>query len=496
MGIVQRNSITITILSYLGILIGYVNKILLLTNFLTEEQVGLVNILTGLAVLYAQFSALGINFSVVKFFPFFRTPDRRDNGFFFWSALGVGAGFVVFTVLFLAFREPVMAYYSKESPLLSEHYLMLIPLGLATLSYNFFSSWLQAFYKTVVTSFVNEILLRLLISIEISLYALRLITFEQFVVGYVLIYFVPAAILLVYMATIRQTRFRPVPVTPRVRRLLSITAVYGLWQYLGGASMYIVPIIDQTMLAGICGLAEGGIYTTIIYMTSAMQMPYRSIVKVSTPVVTNLWKERDMEGMRKISRDASLMNLIAGCFLFVVIWVNLDNIFSLMPESYASGRYVFLFLGLGWVVNMYVGLNSTILMTSKKYRYEFMLSILLVGLTVLTNALMIPRWGMNGAALATMISLLVFNVGHVAFVWKFYRIFSLSWRDVLVALWGAAMIGVSMLIPRQDNFIVDGTIRTTLISLVFGTGIYYSKISPALNRMLEGLLRRIFVRRS
>ena len=80
MGIVQRNSITITILSYLGILIGYVNKILLLTNFLTEEQVGLVNILTGLAVLYAQFSALGINFSVVKFFPFFRTPDRRDNG--------------------------------------------------------------------------------------------------------------------------------------------------------------------------------------------------------------------------------------------------------------------------------------------------------------------------------------------------------------------------------------------------------------------------------
>ena len=63
MGIVQRNSITITILSYLGILIGYVNKILLLTNFLTEEQVGLVNILTGLAVLYAQFSALGINFS-------------------------------------------------------------------------------------------------------------------------------------------------------------------------------------------------------------------------------------------------------------------------------------------------------------------------------------------------------------------------------------------------------------------------------------------------
>ena len=161
--------------------------------------------------------------------------------------------------------------------------------------------------------------------------------------------------------------------------------------------MYIVPIVDQTMLAGICGLAEGGIYTTIIYMTSAMQMPYRSIVKVSTPVVTNLWKERDMEGMRRISREMSLVNLIVGSFLFLLIWVNLDNIFSLMPGSYSDGRYVFLFLGLARVMDMYSGLNGTILVTSKKYRYDFTFSLMLVALTVASNALLIhPRLGHDG----------------------------------------------------------------------------------------------------
>ena len=75
MGIVKRNSITITILSYLGIVVGYVNKILLFPNFLSEEQVGLANILVSMAVMYAQFSAMGINSTIVKFFPFFRTPD-------------------------------------------------------------------------------------------------------------------------------------------------------------------------------------------------------------------------------------------------------------------------------------------------------------------------------------------------------------------------------------------------------------------------------------
>ena len=68
-GIVKRNSIAITVLSYLGIVVGYVNKILLFPNFLSEEQVGLANILVALATMYAQFSALGVNSAVVKFFP-------------------------------------------------------------------------------------------------------------------------------------------------------------------------------------------------------------------------------------------------------------------------------------------------------------------------------------------------------------------------------------------------------------------------------------------
>ncbi|MFQ8803810.1 MAG: hypothetical protein ACLR8Y_00060 [Alistipes indistinctus] len=79
---------------------------------------------------------------------------------------------MLFTALFLIFREPVMHYFAKESPLLSEYYLLLIPLGLATLFYNFYSAWLQALSRTIISSAVNEVLLRLLITAEISLYAL------------------------------------------------------------------------------------------------------------------------------------------------------------------------------------------------------------------------------------------------------------------------------------------------------------------------------------
>lgn len=392
MGIVKRDSIAITVLSYVGVVVGYVNKILLFPNFLSEEQVGLTSILVSLAVMYAQFSALGINSTVVKFFPFFRTADKRHNGLFFWSALGVSVGFVLFTALFLIFREPVMHYFAKESPLLSEYYLLLIPLGLATLFYNFYSAWLQALSRTIISSAVNEVLLRLLITAEISLYALGVLNFEQFIVGYIAIYFVPMLILLLYTLYLRESHLHPV-ITSRTKKLVTIAGIYGLWQYLGGASVFLTNVIDQTMLAGMEGLMQGGIYAIMMYMVSAMLIPYRSMVKVATPVVTNLWKERDMAGMQRIHRDVSLMNLIVGCFFFLTIWINLDNIFSLMPASYSAGRYVFLFLGLGRIFEMYAGLTGVILITSKRYRYDFTFSVLLVGMTVASNAALIPSLG-------------------------------------------------------------------------------------------------------
>ncbi|MDD3108427.1 MAG: oligosaccharide flippase family protein [Alistipes sp.] len=489
MGRVKRDSLMIMILSYVGIVVGYVNKILLFPNFLSEEQVGLATILVSLATMYAQFSALGINYTVVRFFPFFRTPDGRHNGFFFWTTLGVSGGFVLFTVLFLLFRAPIMDYYAREAPLLTRYYLWLIPLGLAMLFFNFFTAWLQALYRTVASSFVNEVLLRLLITAEITLFAFGVLDFEQFVIGYVLIYCVPTLVLLLYAAAIGAVRLQPV-CSMRVRRLLSVAVIYGLWQYLGGTSMYIVPVIDQAMLAGMKGLAEGGIYVTMVYMVGAILVPSRSMIKVATPLVANLWRERNMEALQGLSRRVSLINLIVGCYLFLLIWVNLDNIFSLIPSSYATGRTIFLMLGIARLMDLYSGLNGTILVTSKRYRYDFIFSLLLVGLTICTNRWLIPRWGMNGAALATMGTVVAYNVIRVISVWHFFRINPFRWRDAIVPGLMGATLGVAALLPPIGNFLTDVPIRTLCVTGLYGGAVYGLKLSEDLNRTLDQLGRK------
>jgi len=57
MGTIQKQSTQNTIISYLGIALGYVNIVLLFPNFFNTSEVGLARILIHIAAIYAQFSA-------------------------------------------------------------------------------------------------------------------------------------------------------------------------------------------------------------------------------------------------------------------------------------------------------------------------------------------------------------------------------------------------------------------------------------------------------
>ena len=122
-----------------------------------------------------------------------------------------------------------------------------------------------------------------------------------------------------------------------------------------------------------------------------------------------------------------------------------------------------------------------ILITSKRYRYDFTFSVLLVGMTVASNAALIPSLGMNGAAIATMSTVIVYNLIRIGFVWKFFRIQPFAATDCWIVLLTGAMVGLSALIPYLGNFILDAAVRTLVISLLFGATVYYTNASPQLN---------------
>ncbi|MDE6308006.1 MAG: lipopolysaccharide biosynthesis protein, partial [Bacteroidales bacterium] len=82
MGIVIRQSLKGTVVTYAGAFIGFLNTLFIATHFLTPEEIGLQRILVEAAMLLAGLSQLGVNQVGVRYFPYFKTEDGRHKGFF------------------------------------------------------------------------------------------------------------------------------------------------------------------------------------------------------------------------------------------------------------------------------------------------------------------------------------------------------------------------------------------------------------------------------
>ena len=61
MGIVERQSIKGTLVSYAGAFIGFLTTFLIITEFLTPKEVGLTRNIVEAATLISSFALLGLN---------------------------------------------------------------------------------------------------------------------------------------------------------------------------------------------------------------------------------------------------------------------------------------------------------------------------------------------------------------------------------------------------------------------------------------------------
>ncbi|HEY4797753.1 MAG TPA: polysaccharide biosynthesis C-terminal domain-containing protein, partial [Bacteroidia bacterium] len=423
----------------------------------------------------------------LKFFPYFNDKQRQHHGFLFWTSFISLLGFMIVTLLFVLFQSSVVSYYSERSPLLVEYIFYLIPLGLATLFYTLFETYLRSLMKTIVSTLVNEIVLRLMVTLSISLYALKLVTFHEFVIIYVGVNCLAAVILLVYMAYLKQLLFKPEWSTT-TKRFFHIILNFGFYSVLGNMSYILVSNIDSMMVASMVGLKETGVYTTIFFIATVMIIPYRSITRVASPLVAQFWKKRKLDEMHSLYKKVALLNIIIGCLLFLGIWVNMDNLFSFMPKEYAQGKYVFLFLGLGRLFDMATGINGFILVTSKKYRYDLFFALLLIGLTIGLNYFLIPLYGIIGASIATMCTLVIINLFRILFILFAFKMQPFDMRSVVVMLVGMAVYGIQYFIPPLFNVYADLILRSALCLVLFVIPIMLLKLSPETNEYIKKLL--------
>ena len=493
MGIVQRQGIRNTLISYVGLAIGFVNTILVLPRLLSSSQIGLTGgVLVPLATIAAQVAAFGFASAGMRYFPFFRNQGRNHAGFF-PLLLGLPlVGFVLVAGLMWVGKPLVIQMYAKgdDAALLAAHYAVAIGLAGCIMLGSLQDAYLKSLFHTSFASFAQEILLRLMLVGAAVGYSQGYLSFHGFVLAYTGAYAVVAVLLAIYLAAIGELHLRPTRAALHIKPLGEMFG-FGAFMLLSNISGTVLLNVDTLLVGSKLSLAAAGIYLIATNVSTALVLPFRALYKTAFTLIAEYWKEGDMAKMADFYRRSTRINTLLGCYLALGIGLNLDFIYGLIhrPE-YAAGTTAVLLLLAGRLIDGIAGVNGIIVATSPRYRFDLVFNLSLAAAVVGLNWVLIPRFELAGAALAYSVALVSINATRTWFVWRTYGMQPFDGRIARIVSVAAVAGVAAFLMPETGNAWLTLLLRGGVLTLIYGTGILLTQTAPELTAIWAQLRTR------
>ncbi len=498
MGIIARQSLRGTIATYIGVAIGFVTTFFVLTRFLTAEEIGLARVLIDSATLLVGLAQLGSSSAIIRFFPYFKDKaNNHHHGFFFWTLVIPLAGFLLFALVFRLCRMPVEHWFGEKSPLFVDYWYFVLPLAFFMLYETVFESNANVLMRIVVPRAVREVGVRLGLLVSYLMYAFRLLSMDGFVVALCVTYALASLINVVYVCHIGHIRFGPdIPFLRANRPLIVSYFRYMAFLVLSALASVFAPMLSSFFVTAKMGLDYTGIFAIATYMAVMVSIPYRSLTAIASPQLASALKERDNAGAQRLMRQVTNSMLLVGSLIFLLLWVNIDLIFHILPngETYALARRTVFILGLSQLLLATVQVSVTALTYGRYYGFTLLFSLVLTVSAIVLNNWLIPRYGMNGSALSNLLSYMLYSVLVVGVVFRRMRLSPFCGTEIgTLALLG----GVLVLNYLWMCFLPDGSVwlGSILRSVVLIGGFCLIAYKCSLSEEINALLHSFFVRR-
>lgn len=491
MGVIKQQSINSTLLIYIGFAVGGINIVFLFPHLFGTEQFALTRLLPEIAMILVPICTLSSVPTISRFFPYYSSHLKdKDNDMLTWALLATVLGFGLFVVGTFFFKGMIINAYIEKSPLFIQYFYLLYPNVFLFAVFAVFEAYSGSRHLSVFPNFLKELAMRLLTTVLIVAYYFRWISLDTFLWLFSLLYGVLLVALMVYLHQHHYLHFT-FKVSKVTRRLSGRMATYSF--SLLGAILFslLAKNIATLILASTTGLEDVAYLTIVTYVSMLILIPQRSISAIGLPVLAQAWKERDMKKIDEVYTKSSLLQLIYGLFIFLIIWLNIDSFFKLLPPAYSQGKYVVLCLGIARVIDMGTGLNSQVLATSRFWRYDLYSSIVLLGLSFPLNFFLIRDFGMDGSGYAELLSIFVFNLIRYLFIWIKFGLQPFT-ADTLKAI-GVSLVAYfgTMWIPFMIHPIIDIAIRGALFAVIFAALILVLRVSEDINSTVQTTINKL-----
>ncbi len=495
MGIIQKQGTRSSIFLLLGFCIGGINTVILFPTFFSQAEYGLTRAIVDTATILSILATLGSTPVIYKFHPFYRShvaPSRNDLPFI--TGILCLLGFLAVCLAGFVFKDLIIRKLGK-SPLFAEHFFWVYPATFFMLAYTWMEAFGWALKKTVTTNFLRETLVRLLTTVLILLVWWQWISKETFIQLFSLLYAIPVVILLFILWKSREWTFH-MNISKVTRRFGKKMALFGIFVFGASFLNIISRTVDSFMIIGLKGLEKTAVFTIASYLVTFMDLPFRSINSIATPILSESWKEKNHQNIFSIYQKSTITLLIAGLFIFLTVLLNINNLVLFLSNDWSEVPLVVLIMGLAKLVDLGTGVNGQIIGTSINWRFDFFTNVLLTILAIPLNYFLIKQFGIIGAACSNLGALSVYNFVRFSFIYSKYGWQPYNWSHVKIILASAAVFGCVYALPFIANIYVDTLVKSVLFGSLFVFVITRLKVSDEINQTVNKYVNWLIPRKS
>lgn len=439
MGIIQKQAIRTTAITFIGIGVGLLSTVLK-PLILSKEQVGAIGLLDTTSQLFATIFCLGFPQISFRMFPLFRNEKKGHSGYLLFGLFLSLVG-IIFAELSFFLTESWVLGDDQSSAAVRMIAHFIVPMIFFRILFKNLDVYMSMMMNSVLGSFLEAFLLKFVIFIGFVIFWLDWINYEFFIYIYVGAFCLPGLIIVIFSFIKSSPLVMPKKALFENERSGDMIR-YGSYGIFASLASILVLSIDQLMINGMLGTEATGGYTLMFFAGSLVGIPARGVRRISYPILAEAWKNNDLKNIANVYTRSVQSHAVVGVFLFVMGWALIAPALSLDPRymEYASGIFVFFFIGLSQLIDMMAGVNAEILATSSKYKLNVYFNLGLGGLLILFNLFFIREWGIIGAAAASALAMLIVNGVRWYYLKRKYGLQPFNLNIVKVLLIGGVLL--------------------------------------------------------
>ncbi|HAQ61120.1 TPA: hypothetical protein DCR49_03845, partial [Candidatus Delongbacteria bacterium] len=210
--------------------------------------------------------------------------------------------------------------------------------------------------------------------------------------------------------------------------------------------------------------------------------------------ISHAFARDDFDQINRIYKRNLEQQIYLGIIIFIPLVLFSNDILKIFGKDYQTGSLVLILLSAGFLINVSVGMSGEIVALSKHYKFDLYSKFFLITISFFLNIIFIPRFGIEGASFATLITLIIYGLLKVYYVFKRMKMLPYKLSNYIFIISGIATYSIVSFLKQfcyENAFLLILLLFTTF--LIYDLFLFYvfKHNSTILNKFLR-LSKRVY----